>query len=100
AMVQRLLLLPGPPATDAADALACAICHIHAARFATGATAAAGVAGAAIRRRGTRIRRGRAVNARAMIGRRSGKPVAEPLPTLLVHVGSVRYEVEAPTNTP
>jgi len=29
AMVQRLLLLPGVPATDAADALACAICHAH-----------------------------------------------------------------------
>ena len=29
AMVQRLLLLPGIPATDAADALACAICHAH-----------------------------------------------------------------------
>jgi crossover junction endodeoxyribonuclease RuvC len=28
-MVQRLLLLPGVPATDAADALACAICHAH-----------------------------------------------------------------------
>jgi crossover junction endodeoxyribonuclease RuvC len=29
AMVQRLLLLPGAPAADAADALACAICHAH-----------------------------------------------------------------------
>jgi crossover junction endodeoxyribonuclease RuvC len=29
AMVQRLLLLPGAPASDAADALACAICHAH-----------------------------------------------------------------------
>jgi crossover junction endodeoxyribonuclease RuvC len=29
AMVQRLLLLPGVPAADAADALACAICHAH-----------------------------------------------------------------------
>jgi len=29
AMVQRLLLLPGVPASDAADALACAICHAH-----------------------------------------------------------------------
>ncbi len=32
AMVQRLLLLPGAPATDAADALACAICHAHGSR--------------------------------------------------------------------
>jgi len=61
AMVQRLLVLPGPPTTDAADALACAICHIHAARYAAGATAAAGLAGAAIRRRGARIRGGRVV---------------------------------------
>ncbi len=30
AMVKRLLLLPGTPATDAADALAAAICHAHA----------------------------------------------------------------------
>lgn len=29
AMVQRLLVLSGKPATDAADALACAICHAH-----------------------------------------------------------------------
>ncbi len=28
-MVQRLLVLPGQPAEDAADALACAICHAH-----------------------------------------------------------------------
>jgi len=61
AMVQRLLVLPGPPAPDAADALACAICHVHAARFALGATAAGGATGAAIRRRGARIRGGRVV---------------------------------------
>ncbi|MEB2318778.1 MAG: crossover junction endodeoxyribonuclease RuvC [Pseudomonadota bacterium] len=61
AMVQRLLMLPGPPAADAADALACAICHIHAAKFALGATAAAGATGLAIRRRGARIRGGRVV---------------------------------------
>jgi crossover junction endodeoxyribonuclease RuvC len=28
-MVQRLLLLPGLPGTDAADALGVAICHAH-----------------------------------------------------------------------
>jgi crossover junction endodeoxyribonuclease RuvC len=28
-MVQRLLGLNHPPASDAADALACAICHAH-----------------------------------------------------------------------
>lgn len=30
-MVQRLLVLDGVPASDAADALACAICHAHSA---------------------------------------------------------------------
>lgn len=32
-MVQRLLDLDVPPATDAADALGAAICHLHRARF-------------------------------------------------------------------
>jgi len=60
-MVQRLLVLPGVPSTDAADALACAICHAHAATMtaaAAGALAATKLAPAAGGRR-LALRRGR-----------------------------------------
>lgn len=53
-MVQRLLALPGLPASDAADALACAICHLH------GGALRAAVAGAGSGLpAGMRLRRGR-----------------------------------------
>ncbi len=60
AMVQRLLLLPGVPSSDAADALACAICHAHAATF-TEAAGAGDSAGAGRLAPGRRLslRRGR-----------------------------------------
>lgn len=59
AMVQRLLVLPGVPSTDAADALACAICHAHAAAVTRAALGIANAAPAPVQRRGTRIRNGR-----------------------------------------
>ena len=53
-MVQRLLALPGLPASDAADALACALCHHH------GGALRAAVAGAGSGLPpGMRLRRGR-----------------------------------------
>jgi crossover junction endodeoxyribonuclease RuvC len=49
-MVQRLLALERPPATDAADALACSICHAHSAATLR-SLPAAGAAGRASRGR-------------------------------------------------
>ena len=59
AMVQRLLALPGLPATDAADALACAICHAHAATMTAAASAQLGPAPRGKPGRGLRMRAGR-----------------------------------------
>jgi crossover junction endodeoxyribonuclease RuvC len=56
-MVQRLLLLPGLPGTDAADALGVAICHAHSGdALAMLNTLAPGLA-----RRGLRMRGGRLI---------------------------------------
>jgi crossover junction endodeoxyribonuclease RuvC len=56
-MVQRLLLLPGMPGTDASDALGVAICHAHAGE----AIAALGELAPGLARKGLRVRRGRLV---------------------------------------
>ena len=67
---------------DAADALAVAVCHAHARRL-----RAAGAAGRALR--------GRA----AMIGSLRGRLAAKTPPQLMVEVGGLGYELEAPMST-
>ena len=55
-MVQRLLLLPGLPGTDAADALAVAICHAHSGDASAHlSTLAPGLAKKGLRVRGGRL---------------------------------------------
>jgi crossover junction endodeoxyribonuclease RuvC len=56
-MVQRLLLLPGLPGTDAADALGVAICHAHS----SDALALLGGLAPALAKKGLRMKRGRLV---------------------------------------
>ena len=56
-MVQRLLLLPGMPSTDAADALGVAICHAHSGD----ALATLGGLAPALAKKGLRVRRGRLI---------------------------------------
>ena len=52
-MVQRLLSLGRPPASDAADALACAICHAHSSTLLAAMRASSARASAATPRRGS-----------------------------------------------
>ena len=56
-MVQRLLVLPGLPGTDAADALGVAICHAHSGE----ALALLGSMAPGLSRKGVRVRGGRLV---------------------------------------
>ena len=56
-MVQRLLLLPGLPSTDAADALGVAICHAHSGD----SLAALSALAPGLVKKGLRIRGGRLV---------------------------------------
>jgi crossover junction endodeoxyribonuclease RuvC len=56
-MVQRLLLLPGLPGSDAADALGVAICHAHSGD----SLAALGALAPALAKKGLRVRAGRLV---------------------------------------
>ncbi len=56
-MVQRLLLLPGMPSTDAADALGVAICHAHSGD----ALATLGGLAPTLAKKGLRVRRGRLI---------------------------------------
>lgn len=56
-MVQRLLLLPGLPSTDAADALGVAICHAHSG---DALTMLGGLA-PGLAKKGLRVRRGRLI---------------------------------------
>ncbi len=56
-MVQRLLLLPGLPGTDAADALAVAICHAHSVDASTHLSALA----PSLAKKGLRVRGGRLI---------------------------------------
>ena len=57
AMVQRLLVLPGLPGTDAADALGVAICHAHSGE----ALATLGDIAPSLAKKGLRVRRGRLI---------------------------------------
>jgi crossover junction endodeoxyribonuclease RuvC len=56
-MVQRLLVLPGLPGTDAADALGVAICHAHSGQ----ALATLDALAPGLSRRGLRMRGGRLI---------------------------------------
>ena len=56
-MVQRLLLLPGLPGTDAADALGVAICHAHSGE----AMARLGQLAPSLARKGLRVKAGRLI---------------------------------------
>lgn len=56
-MVQRLLLLPGLPSSDAADALGVAICHAHSGE----ALAMLGGMAPGLSKKGLRVRRGRLI---------------------------------------
>jgi crossover junction endodeoxyribonuclease RuvC len=56
-MVQRLLLLPGLPGTDAADALGVAICHAHSGE----AMARLGALAPSLARKGLRVKAGRLI---------------------------------------
>jgi len=56
-MVQRLLLLPGLPSSDAADALGVAICHAHSGD----SLAALSALAPALAKRGLRVRGGRLI---------------------------------------
>ena len=57
AMVQRLLMLPGLPGTDAADALGVAICHAHSGD----ALSTLGDLAPSLAKKGFRVRRGRLI---------------------------------------
>ncbi len=62
-MVQRLLGLDHPPASDAADALACAICHANASGRSLGVAAQLAAAGVGARRSGRGSAAGRSRSA-------------------------------------